>query len=117
SALQAIHEDASFNAAADQARRGMKVSRFDARCNVDGSIRAALTNDGAGSSEGNTYPTAPSRNPNIFTGGMRPLRLLDVLPSRPTSSDSFEYVQLNATGDAAEQEQEGDEKAEIDFDG
>ena len=39
------------------------------------------------------------------------------MPSRPTSSDAFEYIQLNATGDASEQVLEGDEKAEIDFEG
>lgn len=117
SAYQAIQEDAGFNAAADQARRGMKVSKFDARANVDGSIRAALVNQGNGSTEDGTYPTFADRRPGVYDPVIPAPRLLEVLPSRPTSSDSVEFIQLAVTGDAAEQEQEGATKAELDFDG
>lgn len=44
-----------------------------------------------------------------------PLRLLDVLPSRPTTSDAVEFIQFAGTGDAAEQEHEGDTKAQLAF--
>jgi len=42
---------------------------------------------------------------------------LDALPSRPTSSDAVEFIQFSGTGEAAEQEHEGDEKAELEFQG
>ncbi|WP_427183731.1 phage major capsid protein [Bordetella bronchialis] len=86
------------------------------RIKLDASIRAALTNDGMGTSNDGTIPNQPERR-GLVTPVQRPLRLLDVLPSRPIAADSSEYVQLNATGDAAEQDHEGDEKAEIDIDG
>ena len=117
SAVEKLGEDAAFLSAAEAARQGKQIGSMNCRINLDSSIRAALTNDGAGSSDSSSYPTQPYRNPNIITGGLRPLRLLDVMPSRPTSSDAFEYIQLNVTGDASEQVLEGDEKAEIDFDG
>ena len=118
-AVTALQEDGQFAAAAAAAQRGMKVSQFGARENIDGNIRYSQTNDGGGSSssEGATYPTRPNRNPAIQLGGLRPLRLLDLMPSRPVGSDAFEYIELHATGDADYQETEGAEKAEIDFDG
>ncbi|MCD7097177.1 phage major capsid protein [Stenotrophomonas sp. MMGLT7] len=117
SALERIHDDGGFQAASEQAARGMKVSRFDARVNVDGSIRAALTNTGRGGSGDTAYPTWSERRPDIYGPVIPAPRLLDVLPSRPTSSDKVEFIQLAVTGDAAEQETEGDLKAELDFDG
>lgn len=117
SAFQTIQEDPSFKAAAEQASRGMKVGKFDARANVDGSIRAALVNQGNGDSNDQTYPTWSDRRQGIYGPVIPAPRLLDILPSRPTISDSVEYVKLSVTGDAAEQEQEGDTKAELDFDG
>jgi HK97 family phage major capsid protein len=117
SAFQTIQDDPSFKAAAEQAARGMKVGKFDARANVDGSIRAALVNQGNGDSNDQSFPTWPDRRPGIYGPVIPAPRLLDVLPSRPTSSDSVEYVKLSVTGDAAEQEQEGDTKAELDFEG
>ena len=117
SAFQTIQEDSNFKAAAEQAARGMKVGKFDARANVDGSIRAALVNQGNGDSNDQTFPTWSDRRPGVYGPVIPAPRLLDVLPSRPTSSDSVEYVKLSVTGDAAEQEQEGDTKAELDFEG
>jgi len=117
SAFQTIQEDPSFKAAAEQAARGMKVGKFDARANVDGSIRAALVNQGNGDSNDQSFPTWSDRRPGVYGPVIPAPRLLDVLPSRPTSSDSVEYVKLSVTGDAAEQEQEGDTKAELDFEG
>ncbi|MDN3520016.1 phage major capsid protein [Halomonas ramblicola] len=76
-------------------------------------IKAALTHD----DPTNTMPSNPERGAIVPQGGRRRLRLLDVLPSRPTGSDAVEFVQLNASGDADEQEAEGDTKAEITFDG
>lgn len=84
------------------------------RFKVNAPIRAALTHDP--DSNGTTMPSAPERGA-IVTEGRRRLRLLDALPSRPTTSDAVEFVQLHTTGDAEEQEAEGDVKAEIEFDG
>ncbi len=116
-AVQQITEDGSYRAAAEQASRGMKVSRFDARVNVDGSIRAALTNGGNGNTGDTAYPTWSERRPGVYGPVIPAPRLLDVLPSRKTSSDAVEYIKLSVTGDAAEQEHEGDPKAELDFEG
>jgi HK97 family phage major capsid protein len=86
------------------------------RVKIDAGIRAALTNDGKGTSNDGSIPSQPERV-GIVGEVQRPLRLLDALPTRPTSSDSVEFVKLNSTGDASEQDHEGDEKAEIDADG
>ena len=69
-------------------------------------------------SSGNTgYPTPATRLPGRLGSPLAPLRLLNVLPSRPVDSNKVEYVQLNSTGDAAVQDGEGEEKAEMDFEG
>lgn len=86
------------------------------RINLQASIRAALTNDGKGSSSDTSVARQPEQRGFVSEAG-RPVRLLEALPSRPTNRDSVQFVQLNSTGDAAEQEREGDEKAEIDIDG
>lgn len=116
-ALSGDDGDHSFKAAAQSAKEGKKVSQFTARANVEGTIRAALVNQGNGDSNDQTFPTWSDRRPGIYGPVIPAPRLLDVLPSRPTSSDSVEYVKLSVTGDAAEQEQEGDTKAELDFEG
>lgn len=113
--LHALDEDSSFTSAAEAARRGGKLPHFNARINVDAGLRAALTNEGGSSSNGG-IPSAPERS-GIFASPVRPLRLLDVLPSRPTTSDSVEHVRLTASGNAAEQIEEGAEKAELAFSG
>lgn len=115
-ALHALDEDSSFTLAAEAARRGGKLPHFNARVNLDGSIRAALTNEQGTSSGGSTIPSAPERG-GIVGPVARPLRLLDVLPSRPTTSDAVEFVQLTVDGAASEQIEEGDEKAQLDFEG
>ncbi|WP_418648800.1 phage major capsid protein [Thauera butanivorans] len=89
-----------------------------ARARLSSSIKSALTNipsEGL-SSDGSYMPSRPERA-GIVGPVLRPLQLLEVLPSRPTEADAVEYIQLNATGEAAEQEVEGDAKALIDFDG
>lgn len=86
------------------------------RINLNAGIRAALTNDGAGGVDSTSVPRQPEQR-GIFTSPGRPVRLLDALPSRPTSRDSVQFVQLGVSGDAAEQIKEGDEKAEVDFEG
>jgi HK97 family phage major capsid protein len=110
-------EDPAFQAAASAAQRGMKPSQFAARINLDGSIQAALISDGGTATSGNTYPVPPDRSTGIVGPVQRPLRLLDVMPSRPTSSDAVEYVQLDVSGDVSEQDAQGDTKAELDFEG
>lgn len=116
SALEKLKDNGSFEEASAVAARGMKPSRFDARVDLDTSIRSALTTGGNGNAGDTAFPT-PAERRGTVVAPQRPLRLLDVLPSRPTSSDSVEFIQLNVTGDAAEQIHEGDEKAEIEFEG
>ncbi len=117
-ALKALGDDASFLGASQAAERNQKIGAMAARVNLEMSLKAALTNDPGdyGSSDGSYIPSQPERGG--FVGpALRPLRLLDVLPSRPTSSDAVEFIQLTFTGDASEQAYEGDEKAELDADG
>lgn len=116
SAMKVIEEDAQFIQAAEQATRNMRVGRFEARANLDTSIRAALTNEGKGNTGDTSVPSNPERR-GFVDLVTRPLRLIEALPSRPTSSDAVEFVQLTATGDATEQIHEGDAKAEIDMAG
>lgn len=87
------------------------------RITLQAGIRAALTNDGMGGSSNDTSVPRQPEQRGFVTEVNRPLRLLDALPSRPTARDSVQFVQLNSNGDAAEQEREGDEKAEIDVEG
>lgn len=112
----AMRADASFAAASEQAARNMKVGQFAARANIDASIKSALTNGGKGNTGDTGMPSQPERR-GIMGPVLPQLRLLDVLPTRPTTSDAVEFIQFNATGDAAEQEKEGDTKTEIGFEG
>lgn len=116
SAVEALASDHNFTMAADQAQRRGKLSQFTARVNVDGSFRAALTSEGMGQVGDTSLPGSPERR-GLAGQVYRPLRLLDVLPIRRTDSDSVEFVQINATGDAATQIKEGDSKAELDISG
>lgn len=86
------------------------------RIKLQAGIRAALTNDGMGNSGDTSVPRQPEQR-GFVTEVNRPLRLLNALPSRPTAKDSVQFVQLNSSGEAAEQEREGDEKAEIEVEG
>jgi HK97 family phage major capsid protein len=86
------------------------------RLNVANGIRAVLTNEGMGTSNDSSVPSQAEQRG--FVGpALRPLRLLDVLPQRPTQRDSVEYVQIQAEGDASEQVLEGDEKPSVEFAG
>lgn len=115
-AATAMREDAAFDTARDQAARKMKIGQFASRANIDASIKAALTNGGKGNVGDTGVPSQPERR-GFIGQVLPPLRLLDVLPSRPTSSDAVEFIQFTGTGDAAEQEHEGDTKAELAFEG
>ena len=84
------------------------------RLSLKAPIKAALTND-QGSSTGG-IPSHPERT-GIYPGVMRRLRLLDYLNTRPTERDSVEYVRLSSVDNAAEQSEEGEEKAEIELTG
>lgn len=118
-AAKQFNDDPTFKAAAEAARRDMKPARFEARTNLDQSIRAALVTE-EGYDEGTPGDTTiPGRRERSGTYGpvMRPLRLLDALPSRQTDGDVVEHVRVTASGDAEEQFPEGSEKAEIGFEG
>ncbi len=86
------------------------------RIKLSAGIRAALTNDGAGNAGDTSVPRQPEQR-GFVTQASRPLRLLEALPSRPTTRDSVQFVQLTSEGEAAEQIKEGDEKTEVDFEG
>lgn len=117
-AVKSLAADPAMGAAIAAAQRNQKVSALNVRSSVDVSIKSILVNLGNGSSSGvGEYPTQADRNRNIALPGLRNLRLLDVMPRRTASSDTFEFVHLSATGEASEQEFEGDEKAELDFEG
>ncbi|MDF1693983.1 MAG: phage major capsid protein [Zhongshania sp.] len=75
------------------------------------------TSNESGATSDDSYIAGQAERRGFVNEAQRPLRLLDALPSRPTISDSVEFIQLGSTGDASEQVNEGDEKAEIDVDG
>jgi HK97 family phage major capsid protein len=111
-ALQAFNETPAFGALQDW-------NVGTARCKLEVAIKAALTtgDSSSSSSDGNTYyPGSPERS-GIALQVLRPLSLLDVLPSRPVGSDSVEFVQLRTDDEADYQVKEGDAKAEMDFSG
>ena len=87
-----------------------------ARVTLATSIRAALTNEGYGSSSDGGIASAPERA-GFAVQATRPLRLLDYLRSRPVTSDSVEHVRLSASGGAGEQIGEGTLKPQVDIDG
>lgn len=89
-----------------------------ARVHIAASLRAALTHAPTEGtlSEGAYMPSNPERG-GIGAPVAGPQRLLQVLPSRPVTRDAVEYVQLHVSGEVAEQENEGDEKAELGFAG
>lgn len=87
-----------------------------ARVQMAASIRAALVNEGYGSSSDGGIASSPERGP-FSVAAMRPLRLLDFLVSRPVTADTVEHVRLVATGDAGEQVTEGALKPQVDLDG
>ena len=107
-AVDSFQESSSFAALKDW-------NQGTARANLGASIRA-IVNDGHGDTSIGQMPSQPERS-GVFGPIQRPLTLLQALPSRPTGSDSVEHVRLHVTGDAELQEKEGDEKAELDFDG
>lgn len=80
---------------------------------LETNIRAALTHSG-GSSSDPAMPSSPE-NGGVYTGPIRRLSLLEVLPSRSTTRDAVEFVRISATDEAGVQETEGDEKAEIEL--
>jgi hypothetical protein len=73
----------------------------------------ALTTLPAGGTTG--FPSVAQRGPTL-SPVVAPLTLVDVLPSIPVSSDTFEFVQLTRTNSAAVQQNEGDQKAESEVD-
>ncbi len=107
-AISSFSDSSSFAALKDW-------NQGTARANLSASIRA-IVSDGHGGSSAGQMPSHPDRS-GVFGPVLQPLTLLQALPSRPTTSDSVEHVRLNVTGDAEQQVNEGDEKAELDFDG
>lgn len=81
------------------------------------SIKALVNYSGDFDSNDSTFATRPNVFPMQPGQALRPLRLLNVMPSRPVTSNAIEYVQLTWTGEADTQVQEGDEKAEMTFEG
>ena len=72
-----------------------------------------LVNAGAGDTNATEYPTHPQRDPRLGNDPRRRLSLLEALPSLPMESATFEWVSLDGYQNAAaEQQLEGDTKAE-----
>lgn len=108
--LRLIAEDGGFEKFRAKATRD--TDRFDLGMSIK-----ALVNSGNADSNNTIVPTYADRE-NGFHGFVLPqLTLMDVLPVLPVGSNKFEFMQLNFTGDAATQLEEGDEKAEMNFDG
>lgn len=117
SAVEAFQADHAFAAAEEAARRGSQPSQFNARVNVDSSIRAVLVGEDWGGVDDTEVPSQPQRR-GMRGGVVAPLRLLSVLPSRSTNSDSVEFIQIDPTEDEADyQLTHGAEKAEIELEG
>jgi len=85
-----------------------------ARMNLTDLPLAALVNEGKGSGTG--MPTSPERGGIIGQVLPQP-RLLQFLRTREVHSDSVEFIKLETTDDVDYQEGEGDEKAELTFEG
>lgn len=75
-------------------------------------LKALTTLPGGGTSG---FPTQPQRGPTMGPA-IAPLTLVDVLPSTPVSSDSYEFVQVSRVNNAAVQVSEGSAKPETEFD-
>lgn len=87
------------------------------RVQIDGVQIKALTNAGQGIAGSTSYDVQAQRDGGLYNDPRRPLSLLDVLPSLPVTSSSFEYVKLaNYVNTAAFQIEEGQQKAESNFD-
>lgn len=76
-------------------------------------LTKAISNTGVGQSSGDqSYNVQPNRWDGLGNNPVRPLSLLDVMPSIPVSTGTFEYMQLNGYSNAAAvQAKEGDAKA------
>lgn len=75
-------------------------------------LKALVTLPSGGTSG---FPTQPQRGP-LIDPAQAPLTLVDVLPSTPVSSDSYEFVQITRVNNAGVQQNEGDQKPETEFD-
>lgn len=75
-------------------------------------LKALVTLPSGGTSG---FPTQPQRGPTLGPP-LAPLTLVDVLPSTPVSTDSYEFVQITRTSNAGVQQSEGDQKPETEFD-
>jgi HK97 family phage major capsid protein len=75
-------------------------------------LKALVTLPSGGTSG---FPTQPQRGPTLDPA-QAPLTLVDVLPSTPVTSDSYEFVQITRVNNAGMQQNEGDQKPETEFD-
>ncbi|WP_350580700.1 phage major capsid protein [Pseudomonas sp. HY2-MNA-CIBAN-0224] len=86
------------------------------RVQIEGITLKALTNSGQGVAGTTGFDVQPQRAEGIYNDPRRPLTLLDVIPSLPVDSSSFEYMQLqNYVNTAAFQTEEGQQKSESSF--
>jgi len=109
--LKAITDDDSFKAFAEKSIDKTSHIRLTT------SVKALINDPGSPDSANGTMPANPQRIPGYHGYVLRPLRLIDLLPSVPQETNTFEYVRLGFTGDAEVQDGEGAEKAEMDFEG
>jgi HK97 family phage major capsid protein len=108
--VSGIVEDAGF------AKFRAQSLKSTERYNLEMGVKA-LTNPSSFDSNHTVFPTQPDRGRTQYVPALRPLRLLDLMPSIPVTSNKYEFVQLRSTGGADVQAEEGDEKAAMNFDG
>lgn len=83
---------------------------------LQGTLKAALTNPDRGQVGDSSYTTQPNRAPGIVGMPNVKLSLFDVLKTQPVDSATYEYVVLDDYLNAASyQEKEGDEKSKADL--
>jgi HK97 family phage major capsid protein len=84
---------------------------------LDINVKALTNLDATIDTSNSGLPSRPDQIPGFHGYVLRPLRLINIMPSVPQSTNSFDYVRLSFTGDADVQDGEGEEKAQMDFDG
>jgi HK97 family phage major capsid protein len=109
--VEALQQDPGFKAL----QRGDKHARISLQ--IEGLSVKTLVSDlnGVDTANGTIAAVAP-RDPGYYGYAFRPPSLLSLLPSRPISSNAYEFVRLSFSGDADVQA-EGERKAEMDFTG
>lgn len=114
-AVERLQQDHAFQAAAMAAGRGQSLGSFAIKSQLDATSIKALIGGEPDSNFG--HVVAPPERGGIQIPVARPLRLIDVIPQRPTNSDSVQHIRISKTGTAETQAVQGDEKSQLRLDG